>query len=226
MIVGRHVSHPSQVRDHVIDTLRRELVGPAPGYPAVQLDGEEILRPQDPPRYRYSCGILFPRGVTYSGSLDATEEASGIEDADAIEQEDHAMEETDADPDGDTPAGEGPAGESEVELNTSSMFLPSSMGVSFLADVSGGLRIEANWGTYRKVAVKGFPSHRDDEVPELWFRTPLTLSLDVTASELGSSSSVATLRRTISPADSSGQLALDVISRPWSDRLNSSRSRF
>jgi hypothetical protein len=60
-------SSPSKVRDFVVDWLRKELVGPAPGYPMVQLNGEEILRPQDPPRYRYGCGILFPQGVRYSG---------------------------------------------------------------------------------------------------------------------------------------------------------------
>ena len=38
----------------------KELVGPSPGHPAIQINGEEILRPQDPPRQRYSAGILFP----------------------------------------------------------------------------------------------------------------------------------------------------------------------
>ena len=35
-------------RSFILDFLRRELVGPSPGHPAVQIDGEEILRPQDP----------------------------------------------------------------------------------------------------------------------------------------------------------------------------------
>jgi hypothetical protein len=139
MIIDRRVGRAVDVRDHIIDTLRRELVGPAPGCPLVQLNGEEILRPQDPPRYRYSCGILFPRGVTYSGSLDAREEVSEIEAAEPVTGEDSGEIESN---DGqDDPPGEGPAGETETEVDPSSMFLPSTMGVSFLADVSGGLCI-------------------------------------------------------------------------------------
>ena len=45
-------------RKEIIEFLTRELIGPAPGFPAVQLDKEEILRAQDPPRLRYSAGIL------------------------------------------------------------------------------------------------------------------------------------------------------------------------
>src|SRR5262245_64855505 len=79
-----------ETRDGIIDWLRHELVGPSPGYPMVQLNGEEILRPQDPPRYRYACGILFPNGVAYSGSEGAAdEEREAIEGAptlDASEQ--------------------------------------------------------------------------------------------------------------------------------------------
>src|SRR4051812_6532853 len=51
----------AQVRKEIIDYLRKELVGPAPGFPAVQLNKEEILRAQDPPRLRYSAGVLFPK---------------------------------------------------------------------------------------------------------------------------------------------------------------------
>ena len=63
-----------EVRDHIIDALRRELIGPSPGYPLVQTNREEILRQQDPPRYRYSAGILFPTGIFFSSALDATDE--------------------------------------------------------------------------------------------------------------------------------------------------------
>ena len=35
-----------EVRDEIIQRLRKELLGPAPGFPAVQLSGEEILRPR------------------------------------------------------------------------------------------------------------------------------------------------------------------------------------
>jgi hypothetical protein len=50
-----------RARDFILDFLRREIVGSSPGYPAVQINREEILRAQDPPRQRYGAGILFPR---------------------------------------------------------------------------------------------------------------------------------------------------------------------
>ena len=41
-----------RARDFIVDFLRREIVGPSPGYPAIQINREEILRAQDPPRQR------------------------------------------------------------------------------------------------------------------------------------------------------------------------------
>jgi hypothetical protein len=212
MIIGQKAQNADEVRDYIIDTLRRELVGPSPGYPVVQINREEILRPQDPPRYRYACGILFPRGVTYSGSLGAKEEAKDIETAEEITDEigTEAGEESDEDTSTDT------APEIDSEVNTSSMFLPSTMGISFLADVSGGLRIEATWGTYRKEAVRGYPSHiPGQEETELWFRSPGSSSIDLDAKRL----SGRRYRQTISPSDAHGVLVLDVISRPWQQGL-------
>lgn len=196
----------------MIDSLRRELVGPSPGFPLVQTNGEEILRPQDPPRYRYSCGILFPRGVTYSGSLSAAEEAAGIDTA-----EDVTDEITD-----ENRIAEGEASEEEVaadtapeidtEVNTASMFLPSTMGISFLADISGGLRFEASWGTYAKETVRGYASQgTSKEETELWFRTPGQATIGLDSIEL----SKARYRRTISPPGAYGTLVLDVVCRPW-----------
>jgi hypothetical protein len=48
MNIGFKAQNAKAVRDYVVDTLRRELVGPSPGYPLVQITREEILRPQDP----------------------------------------------------------------------------------------------------------------------------------------------------------------------------------
>ena len=61
------------VRSEIVDFLRRELIGPDPGLPAQQLNREEILRPQDPPRLRYSAGVLFPRKAAVAVAETATE---------------------------------------------------------------------------------------------------------------------------------------------------------
>src|SRR5262245_22147385 len=172
MSVREKASAASEVRDGVIVWLRRELVGPAPGHAMVQLNGEEILRPQDPPRYRYACGILFPNGVVYSGSEGATaEEREAIENAPAVDAPEQAAEtnvansdeeEEDADIDPtDAAPGTEAASETDEETSTASQFLPSTMGLSFLADVSGGLSISASWAIYEQVAIEGYPPAKD-----------------------------------------------------------------
>src|ERR1017187_9843270 len=73
----------AEVRSEILDFLRRELIGPDPGLPAQQLNREEILRPQDPPRLRYSAGVLFPKKAALAVAETATE-AEGEADISAI----------------------------------------------------------------------------------------------------------------------------------------------
>src|ERR1700733_156641 len=63
-----------RARDFIVDFLRKEIVGPSPGYPAVQINREEILRAQDPPRQRYGAGILFPQRAQLDGQEETGEE--------------------------------------------------------------------------------------------------------------------------------------------------------
>src|SRR5579862_9364602 len=81
------------VRSEIVDFLRRELIGPDPGLPAQQLNREEILRPQDPPRLRYSAGVLFPRKAAVAIAETATEAEADVAGgavsvADELENED------------------------------------------------------------------------------------------------------------------------------------------
>jgi hypothetical protein len=214
------VGSAREVRDHVIDALRQELIGPAPGYPLVQLNGEEILRQQDPPRYRYSAGILFPTGVVFSSSLDATDEARDIDASDTVGDEGVGGE-ADAAGTGDqadieSTAVEDRTPDSDIEVDPTSSFLPSTMGLSFLADVSGGLRIDASWGTYAKQPVPGFPGFRDDgTTPELWFRSPGRASIDLAPQDLaGRATAIRLSRQTVSSPHDAGRLDIDVVSRP------------
>jgi hypothetical protein len=226
MIIGRKVTHAAEVRDHIIDALRTELVGPSPGYPMVQLNGEEILRPRDPPRYRYACGILFPNGVTYSGSLDATEEAAGIDSADTVSADnapadDAAVEDPTDDEASSREAANDPTPEVDTEMNAASMFLPSTMGISFLAETVGGLRIDIGWGTYRKEPLDGYPgvlgSERQAETGrdvEPWFRIPGAASVTLSDIDLREPSN----RQPLASPTSQGILELDVVSRPWNGK--------
>ena len=217
------ISSAREVRDYIIEALRRELIGPAPGYPLVQLNGEEILRPQDPPRYRYGAGILFPSGVTFAAAIDAKEEAVDIEEAETVGPDGVAGEADEASGSDQTEIeaviGEDKTAETDVEVDPTSTFLPSTMGLSFLAEVTGGLVVETSWGTYHKEPVHGYPSYRrDGSTPELWFRTPGSSSIVLSRQELTTSDRIVRLpRMKLSSEGCEGRLELDVVSRPRSN---------
>ena len=156
------------VRDHMIESLRRELIGPDPGRPAVQwvgpgspLNGEEILRPQDRPKMRYGAGILFPNGMTYSGLIDGASDRPDPEGSDdSVEAPEEGTEDFGGDED-DT--------EADDEVPVLNSFVPSSMGVSFLSDVRDGLTVHASWATYAAGPLPGWIGGRDGS-EEVWFR--------------------------------------------------------
>jgi hypothetical protein len=215
-------SSPSKVRDFVVDWLRKELVGPAPGYPMVQLNGEEILRPQDPPRYRYGCGILFPQGVRYSGGEPIElEEVEGVQSATDVDA-DTGPEGPDDDQDrGGDSAMEGTTVEAEPEVNVTDQFLPQTMGVSFLSKIGDGIQVAVGWGTYRKEAIKWQDLWQSENPkikapendPGYWFRDQSEKREIYSSSDLLSRKRQP--RRVLTSAESAGILELDVVSRPW-----------
>ena len=202
-VVMQTMSEIHRVRDHVMNSLRRELVGPDPGRPAVQwggpgspLNGEEILRPQDRPKMRYGAGILFPNGMTYSGLLDEVADRPASDAAD-----------------GDTPDPESedgsddPAGDADDEVPVFNSFVPSSMGVSFLSDSRDGLVIEARWATYHPEHLEGYVGARDGA--DLWFRSPHIEEKTIAPAGDGP------LQQCRKPlADGAGP-ALAIVDRPW-----------
>jgi hypothetical protein len=192
-----------EVRRAMIRALRDELVGPACAAPAVQwhgpgspLNGEEILRSNDRPRSRYGSGILFPNGMTYSGLLDDAEDAPppGPEDA--------APERPAAAGGGD---GADESGEDE-EPPALNSFVPGSLGISFLADVTDGLTVTARWATYDREDLPGLHDERD--MP--WFRRPGERTLFLAPR----SGPVASWRES---GGSPAEPELHVVDRPWTD---------
>jgi len=223
------ISTATDVRAFVVDWLRRELVGPAPGHPLQQWDanrpelcGEEVLRPQDPPRYRYGAGILFPRGVTYSGTLDPAEAATGIDASEPIDSEDDASASAtnlDANPaDGEDRREENGTDDDE-EVPQAFVFLPSTMGISFLVRVGGPLQIEIACATYEPKQMPGYSSENraPGEVLDLWFRNPFSQVIELSSNELMMQNR---LRRQILTTRKGGELVLDVLSRPWKSDAN------
>jgi hypothetical protein len=197
---------PVAVRDHLIDSLRRELIGPDPGRPAVQwagpgsvLNGEEILRPQDRPRTRYGAGILFPNGLTYSGFVDTAADNPESDAERALVDADDGGGSRDVDEGDDGDDNEPPV------LNS---FVPSSLGISFLADMVDGIDIEASWAVYNQRELPGWVGAREGR-NELWFRTPHRQIVSYPSAE-----TPGILQRT--EALSGGGPKLMIVDRPWS----------
>jgi hypothetical protein len=143
------MSEPVQVRSAIVQFLRSELIGPDPR-PEVQAfnDGEEILRPQDPPRLRYSSGVLFPGGSRIDDSETATND-----EAEAAE---------DGPPEGDEPEDVTPAsaaGDAETttehEVNRANDFLPSAMGLTALVRLPQRFRVTVRAGRYERHTAEG-----------------------------------------------------------------------
>jgi len=150
------MSSAASVRSEVVDFLRRELVGPDPGMPAQQYNPtdatrhrQEILRAQDPPRLRYSAGVLFPLKAEMQYAEAATEEeAQAAESAPAEGEEPEEIT-----PQGDF-RGEKEEG-AEQEVNRANEFLPSAMGLSALVFLPKRLKVKVNAGRYEKKTVTG-----------------------------------------------------------------------
>ena len=160
-------------REHIVDILRKELVGPWPGYPAVQINKEEILRPQDPPRHRYASGILFPMRSEVPYQNDTSSEEATPVTADSPES-DHIVDASTRDPSG-TSTGLSPEDtqpETEREVTLSNEYLPSAMGVSALLNVPSVLLVDVQAAVYDH---KEFPSNprwtvRKNTERKYWWR--------------------------------------------------------
>ncbi len=173
------MSEPAQVRSRIVDFLRRELIGPDPRPEHESFNGgEEILRPQDPPRLRYSAGVLFPGGARVEASETATSE-----EAEAAES---------GPPEGDepqdvTPAGTGgdPDTTTELEVNRANDYLPSAMGLTALVRLPRRLKIVARAGRYERKSETGLgrPDKDGNWQPHHWRRPvePPPLQLECAA---------------------------------------------
>src|SRR3954452_9425820 len=130
------------VRSGILELMRRELIGPDPRPEHDAFNGgEEILRPQDPPRLRYSAGVLFPGGAKVEASDVATSEEAEAGDS--------------GPPDGDEPDDVTPTGTSgdsdsgtDHEVNRANEFLPSAVGLTAVVRLPRRLRIAVRGGRY------------------------------------------------------------------------------
>lgn len=216
-----------EAREFIVDFLRKELVGPSPGYPAVQIDGEEILRAQDPPRHRYAAGILFPMRSQVlrqdeTGTDEGAQEDAQSPDVDQIldQTQDGETEPTLVSP------GEDP-GDTDRDVTLANEFLPSAMGLSALLEVPDCLRIDVSAGVYLHEEIQTETRTNKDgseSYPKAWWRRPIDSSMELFATELLGDGTV-TLEKTIVEENGEAALALHVVSRQHAQSAGSHRSR-
>ena len=156
-IADKNESFPTSVsvRDHLVEAVRLDLVGPWHGHPLA----EERLRRQHKPSNWYLTGFLMPADTP-------DEDASSASDED--EQDEIGIEP------GDVGSGDETAEERKAAKRA---FFPSSIGLSFLVpEGTHSLDVRVRWGDYEYREVQG----PDDAKPtEVWQRIPREEALHV-----------------------------------------------
>ena len=219
------MSETLDARKFIVDFLRGELVGPAPGHPAVQIDGEEILRPQDPPRQRYAAGILFPMRsqVQSQDETGADEDATGdaeSPDPDEIIESPESTTATEVSP-GETPP------DAERNVTLANEFLPSAMGLTALVDVPERLRVDVSAGVYdheERERETRKDKYGTEFYPKAWWRRPMDCSIDLTSTQLlGDRTKI--IKKPVYEEQGRSALMLHVVSRPYAHSVRDSKVR-
>ena len=202
----------SEVRQQVIDYLRRELIGPAPGFPAIQINREEILRSQDPPRLRYAAGVLFPNR-SYQSDIDE-KEIQGAEAGPTDQAETISGTSTSELVDSSNPVDQQP--ETDADLNLANQYLPSAIGISALVQVPAQLIVTVEGARYEKSELPGFGKVKAKSATGkhwAWMRKPVLATVSFYSTEL-LGEAVVCLERPVLIEGATFKLAVNVVSRP------------
>ncbi|MBU1777977.1 MAG: helicase C-terminal domain-containing protein [Gammaproteobacteria bacterium] len=213
------ISSAVDTRNYIVDFVKNELVGPDnykliskenkyAGYPAVQINGQEILKGHERPLEKYSAGVLFP-------SKTSLKDISNSDDTDILEASDldqeKLKEHTEIKILGsrvDTDATD----EIDREINLSNEFSPSAIGLSFLSDVSMGLVIEARAGYYSKRECK-FDLLKAPEL--VWFRYQIDQKFEFSYDDLYSTHTEIINKEVLNSDKKETGLYLHVVTRPY-----------
>ena len=210
-------------REFMLDFLRKELVGPFPGHPSIQLNGEEVLRPQDPPRNRYGAGVLFPTKAETLRQDETDEDYAVTEEADSPES-DAILEssiDTEAAVDQDSADGgvQRTDADTDADLTAANQYLPSAMGMSALVEVPQQLNISISVGIY---VLEDAPTqlsgaqNAGNHISRPWLRQQVDRTVEFSSAELlGNGSVAAKLEKSVLEDEGRSSLALHVLSRPY-----------
>lgn len=222
------MSETLEARDFIVEFLRRELIGPSPGYPAVQIDGEEILRAQDPPRQRYSAGILFPMRASVLGQDGTAENEEATGDAESPDPDEIVASQDGAETQVVDVTPEDTPPDNERDVTLANEFLPSAMGLTALVEVPRCIRVNVSAGIYQQEELH-WETRRDKDgrefFPKAWWRQPVERSVDLSSTELLGVGTVVVEKTVVEEDDGAPSLALHVVSRPHTESRGASSER-
>jgi len=220
----------TRVRDELIDALRRELVGPAPGFPAMQLNGEELLHPDDPPTVRYGAGILFPARIPQlpadtSDAAENTDSRDTEPETSSIKVASQLSTTGVADPRSDDRGDSQP--EDDPEVNRTNDFMPSALGLTTLIEVPDVIEVSVSCAQYHALQLD---SHRGSGATtrsprKHWLRTPLQETVQISAAELLDESNPV-FETPLNVSNTGSRLALHVYARKSRSVTASAKTRF
>jgi hypothetical protein len=215
-----------RARDFIVDFLRREIVGPSPGYPAVQLNGEEILRAQDPPRQRYGAGILFPQRTQLGEQEETGEEEKEPGDAASPEPDGIVASANDDPGDAESERVDLPP-ETEQEVNLANQFLPSAMGLTALVDVPETLAVKISAARYDHEVLE-WEKRKDKDglvyFPRAWWRRSIDSTVTISYLDL-IGREIKYGVKTVVEEHGEPALILHIVSRPYHETGRSDRLR-
>lgn len=229
-------------RDRILDSLKEELVGPAPA--GEELDctqhvrfddmgqsyrcyrqkgsGEEILQ-RDPPTKRYGIGVLYPLGTMAGDTVsDLGQAAAGLT----------SLENSSSMGEAETPSSiytdkaqrelgaqienaPDDANADELDISGANTYRPSSMGVSFLARISADseLVVEAQGGRYHPLVIETEKGER-----MWWLRNPVTITASFAGPAMCTPHSAKVTAGQQTTVNSDGlDLRIEVFSRPYAE---------
>lgn len=214
----------------VLKALREELVGPSPrgqeldcsasvrfesskdsyGPWKQKENGEEILQ-RDPPTKRYGIGVLYPWQIVAEDTPeDAGTTAIGLHSRD---KEDNQRTDSPLTLQGAadikkslTRDNNFDDGLNDLDLSASNTYRPSSMGISFLADLPPGSKVivEASLGRYKPIEVQV-----EKYILTWWLRVPISLVREFDV-EAVCATRTAKLKEKLQPEEGCGPIDLSV----------------
>jgi len=169
------------MRLEIIDYIRKEFIGPDPIAPHIQTNGEEILL-NEPPRLRYSAGVLFPRNTSQENNGNLTlAESTTVQELDVVENKssiDHKI--------GESSTSQFAVNEQdEEEIGLANSYLPCAMGMSaFVKLPQNGFKINVSAGYYVSKDYTFLKDETQYVTKKAYYRIPVNYQFDVSLDEL------------------------------------------